>query len=122
MHDGDVKLAGASVDPNGHLKVDRLALEALVIDPFDMPKEVDLNFLPLYVRSYYSGLRGVIICVGNQQFPIQSICELLSGLPVPEVVDVFGGVGAVSGELLDVAVALGPQIEGLTTYDEGFVT
>lgn len=119
--DRNVELIGFSVEPHRQLKVDRLALEAIVIDSLHMPEEVDLDLLFVNDRSYDRCLRSVIVRVRDQQFAVESICQFLGSIALSEVVGILGGVWTVSGELVHMAVALGPEVERLAANDESFV-
>jgi hypothetical protein len=49
------------------------------------------------------------------------LSELFSGLPMPKIVDVLGGIGTILAKLGRSVIALSPYIEGLPTNDERVV-
>ena len=53
--------------------------------------------------------------------PPSASASFLAGLPAAEIVDVLRGVGAAGGQFRNFSVALGPEVERLTSDEESLV-
>jgi len=121
MHDGDAQLPHPIGSPNSQPQLNGLPCQALRFDPFHIPQEIDFDRSATHDGAYDRGLGRVVIGIGYQQFAVQGLRKFLSGLPITEIIDIFRGIGAVSGQAFNFAVMLSPQIERLATDDKGTI-
>jgi hypothetical protein len=94
-------------------------LQSIVRHTFHVSEKIDFHIVAVDGRFHPGTLGGMVVSAREQDLTIDQLREFSRCVYLPEIVQVFGRVGAIVGEFIRLLeIALSPDIERLPTDDE----
>lgn len=90
-------------------------------DAKDVPQEVNANQRSIHCSFDDRSLGRLVVHLRYQHFTSERIGQFLRGLALPEIVDILGGIRAISVQFLSSGIKFCPKVQRLSTDYKGAI-